>query len=278
MKLSAVLTIAPFFLAPTFASYLTASYYSDEASCSGSILAEAFIPMGKCIKVPALPPELNLTIPAKSFKSTCTQNSDGSISTSNLVYASQSDCSGIGVPLKEDIPAGCQEGALLQCIDETSSSVSLTNNWPAVGAYFGDSACSSYDLLFSMVPDTCAAYIEGDGTGYSVELSEQETTYELKIFKDVTDCSGAPAKDSNVPEDQCMAVSYSDANRYNSQNTFFEEGYHTFANIVNIMMPSLPINADQDTWAVQQNRKSLHGKPFEGATPFIYASNAQNIK
>ena len=230
------------------------------------------------MNVIALPPELNLTIPAKSFKSTCTQNSDGSISTSNLVYESVSDCSSLGVPLKEDIPAGCQEGALLQCTEETSSSVSLTNNWPAVGAYFGDSTCSTYDLLFSMVSDTCAAYVEGDGHEYSVELSEQDTTYELKIFDGATDCSGTPVKDAYAPEDQCMTVSYGDKNKYNSQNTFFEEGHRLFSNILHKMMPSLPTTAEKDTWAVQQNVKSLHGKPFEGATPYIYASTAQNIK
>ena len=53
MKLSA-LAVLPFLVAPTIASYLKASYYSDEASCSGNILAEAFVPMGKCIEVPGI--------------------------------------------------------------------------------------------------------------------------------------------------------------------------------------------------------------------------------
>ena len=226
----------------------------------------------------ALPPELNLTIPAKSFKSTCVQNSDGSISTSNLVYASKSDCSGFGVPINEDIPAGCQEGALLECTDDITSSESLTNNWPAVGAYFGDSNCASYDLLFSMVLDTCAAYVEDDGHGYSVELSEQDTTYELKVFEGVTDCSGTPAEDANVPEDQCMAVSYSEINKYQSQNTFYEETYKVFTNMLSRIMPSLPIKGDQDTWAVKHYRQSQRNEAFEGVTPYIYASTSQNIK
>ena len=107
----------------------------------------AFIPMDKCISIPDIPASLNATIPFKSFKSSCTQNADGSISTSNKVYATSSTCGGLGVPVKEDIPAGCNTGGTVQCVADLSAAPAIVNKWPAIGEYLSftkEVACTSF--------------------------------------------------------------------------------------------------------------------------------------
>lgn len=192
-------------LAVAFSSSLVANYYTDVVNCATGLTAQAFIPMGKCIQIPEIPPSLNVTIPFKSFKSDCTQNADGSIATSNKVYATSNSCGGLGVPVKETIPAGCSTGGLFTCIADMAAADSVTSAWPAVAAFFGDSACGTWDVQAAFAPSTCVGLTGKKGTG-SLLVDVTATDMTAKGWNGVTDCSGDASKSYAIPIGTCQQM------------------------------------------------------------------------
>jgi len=192
-------------LAVAFSSQLVANYFTDTVACQTGLTAQAFIPMGKCIQIPEIPPSLNVTIPFKSFKSDCTQNADGSIATANKVYATSNSCGGLGVPVKETIPAGCSTGGLFTCMADMSTADSVTQGWPAVGAYFGDSACGSWDVQAAFAPSTCVGLTGKKGSG-SLLVDVTATDMTAQGWNGVTDCSGTATKAYSIPIGQCKQM------------------------------------------------------------------------
>lgn len=275
-RLFAVFGLCSYLFSTAHGSWIQATYFSEPDSCSGAVAAQAFLPMNKCIAIPALPPSVNVTIPFKSIKSTCTQNADGSISTSNKVYASSSTCGGLGVPLNEDIPSGCQDGATFECVDDISSSPALANNWPAIGAYFDDSTCSSFDLLAAMPLDLCSSLTDGDGNSYSAVIHEEGSSFNAQEFDGVTDCSGTSAKEITIDEDVCSIVSYdlisTLTDRQNKKRAWFlDKSYENIAILFNQVYSSVQ-NVDRALFEVDQ-------QPLKGSGPiYVYATHASNIK
>lgn len=200
------LLIALAILGVALSSTLVANYYTD-ASCASGLSAQAFIQMGKCIQIPEIPASLNVTVPFKSFKSDCTQNADGSIATANKIYATSSSCGGLGVPVKETIPAGCNSGGLFTCAADISQSDAITKGWPAVGMFFGDSSCkaSSWDVQAAFAANTCVALSGKKGSG-SVIVTPSDTEFDAKGWSGVADCSGAPTKSYALPVGTCSPV------------------------------------------------------------------------
>jgi hypothetical protein len=189
------------------AGFLVANYYTDVATCSSGKSAQAMIPMGKCISIPEIPPSLNISVPIKSFKSECTQNADGSIATSNKAYATSSSCSGLGVPVKESIPAGCNQGGLFTCVNDMAGEDSVVGGWPAVGAYFGDSGCGAgnFDVQAAFLANTCVTLSGKKGSG-SVIVTPTDTDFTAKAWQDATTCDGPETKSYSVPIGTCQAV------------------------------------------------------------------------
>jgi hypothetical protein len=192
-------------LAVAFSSNLVANYYTDVENCKTGLTAQAFIPMGKCIQVPDIPPSFNVSVPFKSFKSECTQNADGSIATSNKIYAASTSCGGLGVPVKETIPAGCSTGGLFTCIADMSSSDSVVAAWPAVAAFFGDSSCGTWDVQAAFEPSTCVGISGKKGTG-SLLVDVTATDMTAQGWDGVTDCSGAATKSYSIPIGACQQM------------------------------------------------------------------------
>jgi hypothetical protein len=158
--------------------------------------------MGKCIKAP----ESDQKIPFKSFKASCTQNADGSVTAKAKVYVTSSSCGGLGVSQTETIPAGCQSGGTFQCVPDFNSAESIKGAWPAVGAAFGDSHCSHMDVMAAFTANTCVAMTSDDKTG-SVQINDAEASYEAKVWEGVTDCSDTPKKQVSIPKDTCQPIS-----------------------------------------------------------------------
>ena len=165
-------------------------------------VAEAFIPMGKCIKAP----ESDQKIPFKSFTASCTQNPDGSVTAKAKVYMASSSCGGAGVAQTETIPPGCQSGGTFQCVPDFSSAESVKGAWPAVGAAFGDSKCSHMDVMAAFTSNTCVAMTSDDKTG-SVQIDDADASYEAKVWEGTTDCSDSPKKQVTIPKDTCQPIS-----------------------------------------------------------------------
>lgn len=201
------LLLALAILSVAFSSTLVANYYTDAVTCASGLSAQAFINMGKCIQIPEIPASLNVTVPFKSFKSDCTQNADGSIATANKIYAASSSCSGLGVPVKETIPAGCNNGGVFTCAADISQSDAVTKGWPAVGMFFGDSACksSSWDVQAAFAANTCVALSGKKGSG-SVIVTPSDTEFDAKGWSGVADCSGEPTKSYALPVGTCSPI------------------------------------------------------------------------
>ena len=194
-------------LAVAFSEVLVANYFTDVTTCATGLSAQAFIQMGKCVQVPDIPPSMNVSIPFKSFKSSCTQNADGSIETSNKIYAASGSCGGLGVPVKETIPAGCSSGGLFTCAADMSATDAVTKAWPAVGLYFGDSGCatSKWDVQAAFAANTCVALSGKSGSG-SVLVTPSDTAFSAQGWKDIADCSGAATKEYSVPVNACTPI------------------------------------------------------------------------
>jgi hypothetical protein len=160
--------------------------------------------MDKCIKAPAVP-EGQKALPFSSMKASCTQNADGSIQVSAKVYLSSGSCSGVGAPVKETIAAGCQDGGSFKCVADMSGASSVSESWPAVGAFFGDSACNHMDVMAAFKANTCAGMSSKDKAG-SVQIDNASDSYEGKVWQDVTDCSGEPTKQVTIPKETCQPI------------------------------------------------------------------------
>jgi hypothetical protein len=214
-------------LAVAVSDFLVANYYLDVATCASGLSAQAAIPMSKCITMPEIPPSLNVTLPLKSFKSTCTQQPDGSVLTTNKVYATSSSCSGVGVPVKETIPAGCQTGGVFTCVADWSTSEAVTKAWPAVGAYFGDSTCGAFDVQVGFASDTCVPLSGKKGSG-SVKAVASATTLEAEAWSGVSDCSGAAKKTYSLPLGQCQAIDMPSI-KSEHQREFYKTSLHALS-------------------------------------------------
>ena len=207
MFLQLVVVLAILAISQVNAKFLVANYYTDTAACATGLSAQAFIPMGKCITIPVIPASLDVKVPVKSFKSECTQEADGSISTSNKGYATSSSCSGLGVPIKETIPAGCSTGGTFTCADDMSTMDSVTASWPAVAGYFGDSACAqgNWDVQAAFLADTCVTLSGKSGSG-SVIATASADALTIQGWDGASTCDGDATKSYALPLGTCQAV------------------------------------------------------------------------
>jgi hypothetical protein len=196
-----VLTIVLVVLQTVCADYLQANYFTEADTCGGAKLAEAFIPMGKCIKAP----ESEQKIPFKSFTATCTQNADGSVTAKAKVFMTSSSCSGMGVSQTETIAPGCQSGGTFQCVPDFNSADSVKGAWPAIGAAFGDADCSHMDVMAAFTANTCVA-VTSDGKAGSAQIDDADASYEAKVWEGATDCSDSPKKQVSIPKDTCQPI------------------------------------------------------------------------
>ena len=210
-----------------------------------------------------------MSIPFKSFKSSCTQNADGSISTSNKVYATSSTCGGLGVPVKEDIPAGCSDGGNFQCVADLSTAPAVAGKWPAIGAYFKDSSCASYDVMASFMPDTCAPMTSKDST-YSAIVTDDGTNLNAKEFDGVADCSGDATKDMSIPKGACTQVNMEQTS--GRAQAMYHKGMNSF---VELLGKSLPIPSEKlVSWLKGEQQKEGLG----GSGPiYVYGGTADAL-
>lgn len=207
MFMQFIVVIAILAIAQVQAGFLVANYYTDTESCATGLSAQAFIPMGKCITIPVIPASLDVKVPVKSFKSTCTQEADGSISTSNKGYATSSSCSGLGVPIKETIPAGCSTGGTFTCVDDMAAMSSVTDSWPAVAGYFGDSSCGqgNWDVQAAFLADTCVTLSGKSGSG-SVIATASADALTIQGWSGANTCDGDATKSYALSLGTCQAV------------------------------------------------------------------------
>jgi hypothetical protein len=261
-------------LAVANASFLVANYYTDVEACASGLSAQAYIPMGKCITLPEIPPSLDVKVPVKSFKSSCTQNADGSIETSNKGYATSSSCSGVGVPIKQSIPAGCSSGGTFQCVPDMTASDAIAKGWPAVGAYFGDSACGvgNWDVQAAFAPDTCVTLSGKKGTG-SVIATATADSLSVQGWNGATTCDGTPSKTYELLMDTCQIVDmpslHSDEERsmyYSSIKAF----HHLFSTVMNLEVEPKLIEWLEMEMAKADADPLLTGHMLNGAPP-IYS-------
>ena len=239
-------------------SYLQANYFTDTASCSATTkAAELYVPVNKCIAIPTIPSSFNITIPFNSFKiSTCTVNADSSVSTKINVYASSSTCSGLGVPAPADLPAGCDNGGTFSCPASIASSESVTNNWPAVGTYFGDSACKSFDLMLAAVDNQCTTISEDT----SAILKDTDTSLNVGVYSAAA-CSGTPTKDLSMTKGSCLNANSLVPPQSTQLYEMALENIVSFFNKIGIKS------------IIGENEKKVEGS----ATVFVYGGNAKSI-
>jgi hypothetical protein len=253
-------------LAVVNSSYLVANYYTDTASCASNLSAQAFLPMGKCISIPEIPASLNIKVPVKSLKSSCTQNADGSISTSNKGYATSSSCGGLGVPVKQDIPAGCSNGGLFTCMDDMSPTDSVAAGWPAVGAYFGDSACgaNNFDVQAAFAPDTCVTLSGKKGSG-SVIATASADSLSVSAWKDATTCDGDATQTYALPLGQCQIVDMPSIQDKQMHYQAVAAFYHLFSTAMD-----LEVSPELMQW-LQNEMVKANGQTMLGGAPPIYS-------
>ena len=186
-------------------SFIVGSYFTDTSSCASGLASEAVIAMDKCMMIPSIPPSFNLTIPFSSMKASCTQNADGSIAVKLQAYAASSSCSGLGVPITETIPAGCSDGGAFSCKVSVAQEDAVTAAWPALGLYFGDAACKTFDVMVSGEENKCVGITSDESTS-SLVVSSTATSLTTKAFNSI-DCSGAAAKEVSINKDSCTTAS-----------------------------------------------------------------------
>lgn len=222
--------------------------------------------MGKCISIPEIPPSLNIKVPVKSIKSSCTQNADGSISTSNKGYATSSSCGGLGVPVKQDIPAGCSSGGLFTCMDDMSTTDAVVQNWPAVSAFFGDGACSvgGWDVQAAFAPDTCVTLSGKKGTGSVIAHATAEEL-SIKGWKDANTCDGDATKTYALPIGQCQPAEMPAIQSKQMHQEAVAVFYHLFSTAMN-----LEVSPELMQWLQNEMIKSK-GQSMLGGAPTIYA-------
>lgn len=214
--------------------------------------------MDSCMQAPATP-DGQKDLPFKSAKLSCSQNADGSISVSGKAYLTSTKCSGLGAPVKETIPAGCQDGGQFVCSPDLSGAVSISEKWSAIGAYFGDSACGHANAVAAFKPNTCVA-MEGKKTG-SVQIDDNTDSYEGKVWEGALDCSGAPKKEVTIPKNTCQPI-----------NT--QVGTSTYADALGKFSHILT-KAVGDHEALE---KALGGRlQGKGATVYYYGATADTV-
>jgi hypothetical protein len=181
------------------AGVLQASFWTDDQCAAASPLS-LFVQMDSCIAAPKIPASLNVSvdIPVKSLKASCTQNADGSIKIEGKGYATSSKCSGLGVPVKETLPAGCKDSLTYFCAPDASTLDPIANDWPSIGLYFGDSGCGTTDAMLSFQADTCVKTSDSE----SVQITGSDTEYVATMYGDTT-CA-TQTKTENVPKTQCL--------------------------------------------------------------------------
>lgn len=211
------------------------------------------------MKAPATP-DGQKDIPFKSAKISCSQHADGSISVSGKAYLSSSSCSGLGAPVKETIPAGCQDGGSFKCVPDLSGAASINEKWPAVGAFFGDSACSHVDAMAAFKANTCVGMSSGDKSG-SVQIDDNADSYEGKVWDSATDCSGAPKKEVTIPKNTCQPI-----------NT--QVGTSTYADVLGKFSSIL----SKAVGNPEKLEKALGGKlQGKGAEVYYYGATADSV-
>ncbi len=239
------------------ADYLQANYFTDTTTCSATTkAAELYVPINKCIAIPTIPPSFNITIPFNSFKiSTCTVNADTSVSTKIYAFASSSTCNGLGVPAPANLPAGCDNGGTFSCQATIAASESVTNNWPAVGTFFGDSACKTFDLMLATIDNQCTTI--SDDT--SAILKDTDTSLNVGVYSAAT-CSGTATKDLSLTKGSCL-----NANSLVPPSTpLYEMTLENIVSLFNKIGIKSIIGADE---------KKVEGS----AAVYVYGGNAKSI-
>lgn len=240
------------------AKWLTAKYFTDVTSCASGESANAFITMDKCIQVPTIPPSLNLTIPFKSMKASCTQNADGSITAKINAYVTSSSCGGIGAPVTETIPAGCSDGGTFTCEAIMSDSLSVTSKWPALGMYFGDSHCSTFDAMVATESDTCVAVSGKSETGSAI-VSTTDTTFSASVYENIMDCSGEAKQTVSIDTNKCTLAAIP-ASKTSSSEQAYESGMYAFTRLL------------------AKIGMKFRSEPFKGtADVYVYAASADSV-
>jgi hypothetical protein len=197
-----IVTLILCFVALSTSTLLTANYYND-ATCTGESTLMGFIEMDKCLKAPDVSIFNMSSLPVKSLKASCTQNADGSIKIEGKGYAASGSCSGLGVPVKETIKPGCQNGGTFVC--GADGGIAITNDWPSVGMYFGDSGCGSADAMMSFTLETCTSLKADDPSqSKSVKLSGTDTAYTATVYSDTACTTVEEQKD--IPKTTCLNI------------------------------------------------------------------------
>lgn len=209
-------------------------------------------------------PEGQKDLPFKSAKISCSQNDDGSIAIVGKAYMSSSSCGGVAIPVKTTIAAGCQDGGKFTCVPDLTDAVSVNEKWSAIGAYFGDSACGHADAVAAFTPNTCVAMV-GKKTG-SVQIDDNGSSYEGKVWEGPTDCLAAPKKEVTIPKNTCQPI-----NTQVSGSTY-ALAVDKFSQII-----SKAVGEHKDLEAIHSFESAFKGRKGSGATVYYYGATADTV-
>ena len=159
------------------------------------------------------------------------------------------DSHGLGVPVKETLPAGCKDSLTYFCSSDPTTQDPYTQDWPSIGLYFGDSGCGTTDAMLSFQADTCVKTSDSE----SVMISGSDTEYVATMYGDTT-CT-TQTKTETVPKTQCLNLETMLAKDL-AVSTFYR---------------SLPFESFADKQAVD---KKLGG---EGADIYAFAATAKTV-
>jgi hypothetical protein len=139
-----------------------------------------------------------------------------------------------------------------------SDSLSVTSNWPALGMYFGDSSCGSFDAMVSAESDTCVAVSGKSGDGSAI-ISTTETTFSASVYENIMDCSGDAKQTLSIDTNACTLAAIPAEKSSNSEQAY-ENGMFAFTRLLSKI------------------GMKFRSEPFKGtADVYVYASSADSI-